>query len=253
GGYVDKFIGDAVMAVWGAPIRSDDHGKNAIAAAINYHRAVDSLNEKLKNFDSSSYDPNIFNELTSNRSVNRVASRQIVGQIAARVGVHSGEAIVGNIGSSKRHNYTAIGDTVNLASRLEGIGKQYHCNLIISEETVNLLLSDEVILANLLLIDQIRVKGKKTATKIYTTLYTDNSPLPSELQLRQLKELYYNAFVLYQKQEFHPALQALTDFNKSASLLNFGPALVLKERIEDILKNGIPNNYENGVWSFYEK
>lgn len=107
GGTVDKYIGDAVMALWGAPRLDADQARNACLAAL---AAIDAVRDS---------------GLTDDRGA----------PLQVRIGLHSGIAVVGNIGSNRRLNYTAIGDTVNLASRLEGVNKVFGTSILISEET----------------------------------------------------------------------------------------------------------------------
>ena len=105
-GTVDKFIGDAIMAIWNAPADDPDHAANACAAALACQRANDSLNAEFEREGWPVY--------------------------RTRVGLHSGEAVVGNIGSEDRMNYTALGATVNLAARLEGLNKSYGTAILVS-------------------------------------------------------------------------------------------------------------------------
>jgi class 3 adenylate cyclase/CHASE2 domain-containing sensor protein len=115
GATIDKFIGDAIMAEFGAPLPQPDHALRALRAAVALHAvAVD------------------FRAWMSARFVGRSLPEFDVG-----VGIHSGEAVIGNIGSSSRMEYTAIGDTVNLASRLEGKTKETHCAILASIDTVS--------------------------------------------------------------------------------------------------------------------
>lgn len=107
GGIVDKFIGDAALGVFGTPIRREDHAVCAARAAVSMREKVRALSAGLE---------------TSER-------------IEVGIGIHSGEVIAGNIGSSKKLEYTVIGETVNLASRLEGITKEVGCDIVISEPT----------------------------------------------------------------------------------------------------------------------
>jgi adenylate cyclase len=111
-GFVDKFIGDAVMAFWGAPAQTgENHAAAALKTAIEFQASFASFRTKAALLIGES-----------------------ARELSARVGVHTGTVIVGNIGAHSRYNYTAIGDPVNLASRLEGLGKQYESDLLISEE-----------------------------------------------------------------------------------------------------------------------
>jgi adenylate cyclase len=105
-GTVDKFIGDAIMAIWNAPADDPDHAANACAAALAFQRANDRLNVEFEHEGWPSY--------------------------KTRCGLHTGEAIVGNIGSEDRMNYTALGATVNLAARLEALNKAYGTSILVS-------------------------------------------------------------------------------------------------------------------------
>jgi adenylate cyclase len=108
GGTIDKFIGDAVMAFWNAPIESEDHVERACAAALRLSRASEALG---------------CCSLDAGKPVLRT-----------RVGLHVGQAVVGNVGATDRMNYTALGSTVNLASRLEGMNKFYATRILASRE-----------------------------------------------------------------------------------------------------------------------
>jgi len=136
-GTIDKFVGDAVMALWGAPLRTDRHPELAIRAALRVLETLPVLNKKL---GSEGYP-----------------------EIKIGVGVHTGNAILGNIGSDKKLDYTVIGDTVNLASRLEGLTKQYACDILISEAThdrVKDMFECEYV-------DDVKVKGKERSVRIF--------------------------------------------------------------------------------------
>ncbi|MCL4467605.1 MAG: adenylate/guanylate cyclase domain-containing protein [Deltaproteobacteria bacterium] len=110
-GVVDKFIGDSIMAIFGAPVSDKHHAEHAVNAGMDMIRAMAGLKKQ---------------------------STGIIGkEIAIGIGLHTGQAIVGNMGSDKRFDYTAIGDTVNLASRLEGLNKYFGTTCIISDATKN--------------------------------------------------------------------------------------------------------------------
>lgn len=139
GGTLDKFIGDAVMAFWGAPVPTPDHARRAADAALDMLRELDRLNE-------------------------RWAAGGAPAQLRIGIGLNTGEAIVGNIGSlTRKLDYTAIGDTVNLASRLEGLNKEYGTTIIIGEGTRAALPDDY----DLRPIDSVQVKGKEKPVQIY--------------------------------------------------------------------------------------
>ncbi len=137
GATIDKFIGDAVMAFWGAPRSMEDHAVRACVAAVAVQRRIGRLNERW---------------VQEGRPA-----------LVTRMGLHTGEVVVGNIGSEDRLNYTIIGDTVNLASRLEGINKVYGTRICVSEAT--LAGARERISARVL--DMVAVKGRKGGVRIY--------------------------------------------------------------------------------------
>ncbi len=137
-GVVDKYIGDAIMAYWGAPMKRDDDAVQAVMAGIEMGEALAVFNEQLVQEGRKPF-------LTG-------------------IGINYGFVTVGNIGAEKKLNYTVIGDPVNLASRLEGLTKQYHQSLIFSESLQRKV--KEKLPCRLL--DSVAVKGKKGGVKIYT-------------------------------------------------------------------------------------
>jgi adenylate cyclase len=140
-GTIDKYIGDAVMAFWGAPIHIENPIEKSILAAIEIQKELEILNTKWKKENKP--------------------------QLKTRIGVHYGQAVVGNIGSLQRMNYTIIGDSVNIAARLEGINKNYNTNIMVSQE-VQTIIKDNF---KTEFIDSIKLKGKNQVTNIYTIKY----------------------------------------------------------------------------------
>ena len=137
GGYVDKYIGDSIVAVFGAPADDPDHAANAARAALDCRARLAELNREAPAFREH--------------------------PLVQRIGINSGEAVVGNLGSRRRFNYSVMGDTVNLASRLEGANKFYGTTILASETTVGL--AGDVFAWREL--DAIRVKGRTQTLKIY--------------------------------------------------------------------------------------
>ncbi|HJV82364.1 adenylate/guanylate cyclase domain-containing protein [Noviherbaspirillum sp.] len=138
GGTLDKFIGDAVMAFWGAPLSDADHALHACEAALNMQQAMASINAALQ--------------------------QKGAGALSMRIGIHTGMAVIGNMGSTERFDYTAIGDSVNLASRLEGANKLYGAGILLSQATVDALHGR----LNCRLVDKLCVKGKSEPIQVYT-------------------------------------------------------------------------------------
>jgi len=140
GGFVDKYIGDAVVAVFGAPLDDPDHARHAVEAALACQRNLDAAEGELGLPDGQ--------------------------HVATRIGINSGEMLVGNIGSSRRFNYTVMGDAVNLASRLEGANKVYGTSVLVSEETRTLCGGAPAFRE----IDRIRVMGRERPVTVYQPL-----------------------------------------------------------------------------------
>ncbi|MBI4410179.1 MAG: adenylate/guanylate cyclase domain-containing protein, partial [Gemmatimonadetes bacterium] len=151
GGTLDKFIGDAVMAFWGAPVRVPDHARRAAETALDMIEELEKLNQKW-------------------------AAEGATARLNIGIGINTGEAVVGNIGSlSHKLDYTAIGDTVNLASRLEGLNKEYGTRIIVSETARAALGADYEVRP----LDEVKVKGKEQAVKIYELLGRRSAAAPA--------------------------------------------------------------------------
>ncbi len=140
GGFIDKYIGDAIVAIFGAPLADPDHAGNAVRAALRCRARLQELN----------------------RSAGGLAGRQL----QQRIGLNSGEALVGNIGSRRRFNYTVVGDVVNLASRLEGANKFFGTAIVASQATVALTGSAFAWRE----IDTVRVKGRSGTVGVFEPL-----------------------------------------------------------------------------------
>ena len=197
-GTLDKFIGDAVMAFWGAPVVNDDHAAMACRAALRCQKAIGALNsEWLK---AGKY------------------------PFHTRIGLHSGYTVVGNMGSKQRLNYTVIGDCVNLASRLEGLNKIYKTSIIISKATHRYAQSHFVCR----ILDQIAVKGKSQSVVIYELLAEKDSPEAAAMEAMAIG--FQVAYSSYLKREWSKAKamfqSILNDFPED------NPAMIYIERCE---------------------
>jgi adenylate cyclase len=170
-GTLDKFIGDAIMAFWGAPHPDESHASHACRAALSMVKTLESLRGSWK----AQGFPGLF----------------------ARIGIHSGKVIAGNVGSREQVNYTCLGDTVNLASRLESVNKHYGTGILVSGET-RAFLGPEFILRR---VDSIRVKGRNAPVEVFELL-SEGEPLPEWVTA------YEKGLYAYSSQNFDQA-QAL--------------------------------------------
>jgi adenylate cyclase len=182
GGTIDKYMGDAIMALFGAPLAQPDHPRRACRAALEMVACLADLNQEW------------------------VA--QGLSPLRVGVGVNTGPVAVGNMGSDRLFDYTAIGDNVNLGSRLEGLNKYYGTNILISQTTAEAL-DNGFILRDL---DLVKVKGKAQAARIYELL-AEGEPDP---ELARYLEIYHRALALYREGRFAESLSA------------FGQALVVR-------------------------
>lgn len=146
-GTIDKFIGDAIMTIFGAPFKAEDDALRAVKSAVSMIYELEKLNQKMQPQD----------------------------KLYMGIGIHTGEAIVGNIGSDRRLDYTVIGDNVNLASRIEGLTKHYNCAILISETTYKQIegkysIDDGFAIRE---IDKVIVKGKSKPITVYEVVNLD--------------------------------------------------------------------------------
>ncbi|GJQ62842.1 MAG: adenylate/guanylate cyclase domain-containing protein [Melioribacteraceae bacterium] len=202
-GTLDKYIGDAVMAFWGAPISLDNHAEMACVTALEMQEALDKLQESWK--------------------------ERNLPEINVRIGVNTGDVIVGNIGSRKRFDYTVMGDDVNLASRLEGANKQYGTFIMLNESTAGMV-RDKFLLRDL---DFIKVKGKNKPARVYE-LIGRRGETPAEEKLKKLST-YFDGLTEYRNRNFREAenlfLQTLENLPDDA------PSKVYIERIAYYLES----------------
>ncbi|KKT33456.1 MAG: Adenylate cyclase [Candidatus Woesebacteria bacterium GW2011_GWB1_44_11b] len=214
-GVLDKYIGDAVMAFWGAPIPTKNHALEACQTALE-------MKTKLQSIKAS-------------------WAKEGAGDFDVRIGVNTGEMVVGNMGSEMRFDYTLIGDNVNLGSRLEGINKEYGTNIVISQSTYEEVKS-KVIARKL---DKVAVKGKKQGVVIYELR---NLGAVQEDEQEFLAN-FEKARKLYEKGRFKEALKEFTKFAKVYPKDN--PAKVYLERCHALIKQK-PKNWD-GVFRAQKK
>ena len=181
-GTIDKYIGDAIMAFWNAPVDLSDHASRAVQTALDMQAALPQLNREF-------------------------AARNWP-EVKVGIGVNTGRMSVGNMGSAFRMSYTVMGDAVNLGSRLEGITKQYGVGILVTRSTVE---ADPQ--HRFMKIDVVRVKGKATPVAIYEALGTASGLMES---VRQDAAEFESAFARYQAQDWNAAESALRALNARA-------------------------------------
>ncbi|MGM4910592.1 CHASE2 domain-containing protein [Rhizobium sp. 768_B6_N1_8] len=147
GGTIDKYMGDCIMAFWNAPLDDPDHALHAVKASIAMQDAIATLNRELER--------------------EAAATGRPLHILKMGVGINTGDCIVGNMGSTRRFDYSCLGDSVNLASRLEGASKNYGVALLLGEETARLV-SERYTVVEL---DRIIVKGRTVPSPVFTVLY----------------------------------------------------------------------------------
>lgn len=217
-GTLDKFIGDALMAVFGAPLPLSNHAWMSVQAALDMRRRLAEFNQK-----------------------RRLASQPL---IRIGIGISSGEVVSGNIGSQKRMDYTVIGDGVDISSRLEGVTKEYGCDIILSEYTYNLC-RENVWVREL---DRIRVKGKNQPVSIYELLGDRSSPLdPVTQEFLMLYDAGRNAYMNAYFKDAIRYFKAAEQINKSDRAVQ-----VHLERSHTYLQNPPPVTWD-GVHTMMTK
>jgi adenylate cyclase len=202
GGIIDKYEGDAIMAFWGAPIPQEDHAARGCLAALENQARLAELREEFIRIGL----PPVF----------------------ARIGINTGEMIIGNLGSSQRFDFTVIGDSVNLASRLEGAGKEYGTAILISEETYRHAQAAVEVRE----LDLLQVKGKQLPVRIYELVAKKGGLGPGQ---KRAYELFAEALALYRKQEWEEAsrrLQQVLELNPED-----GPAKTFIRRCQSYKAN----------------
>lgn len=177
-GTVDKYEGDAIIALVGAPVAMPDHAVHACAAAIKMKKAEQTMNQDIIRY-SKNPKPSWMEEALYSAFKTLVENNKI---IFTRIGINSGEMIAGYFGSEKKKNYTMMGNNVNLASRLEGVNKQYHTNGILISQSTRKLIGDRFVVRPL---DKVRVVNISTPIGLYELIEEKSSASPELLEYMQ--------------------------------------------------------------------
>jgi PAS domain S-box-containing protein len=218
-GTLDKYIGDAMMAVFGSPLPLDDHEWMAVQTAVEMRHRLAQFNVK---------------RVKDNKDT-----------ISIGIGINSDKVLSGNIGSSKRMEFTAIGDGVNLGSRLEGASKQYGCDIVISENTFRPC-KERIWYREL---DCIRVKGKNEPIKLYELVGLLAEPI-SDAKKQSIdfyhrgREFYLNRKFTRAMGEFGAILEEIDSHDKAA--------ILHLKRCQHFLQEPPPDDWD-GVWTLTEK
>lgn len=215
-GLVDKYIGDAVMAFWGAPLEQKDHAEKACYSSLEMKDKLGALNKKW--------------------------AKEGFPEIKIGIGLNTGHAVIGNMGSYERFNYTAMGDTINTGSRLEGLTKQYGVMIITSEETqksAQASAGDKFVFRKL---DLVQVKGKHKPVFIYELVCRKEELTP---QINSRIKAYETGFELYLEQKWDKAIK---EFEKTGDYAS-------KEFINrcTMFKKNPPSSKWDGVWVMTSK
>ncbi len=208
-GTVDKFIGDAVMAFWGAPIHDENQSLHAVSAAIEMQEKIAVMRQEVLAAGGP--------------------------ELCMRIGIHRGECVVGNMGGDNRFDYTVIGDTVNLASRLEGVNKFYGTGILVSETVAKAIAGKTAVRP----VDMVRVKGKQLGIGIFTPC--------EDARLVLLTE---TAFAAYREGRWELAIES---WNVVAEgFAGDSVAQIFQERLSDFQRSGWPEPWD-GIFTLESK
>lgn len=214
GGMLDKYIGDAIVAVFGAPLPNPEHARNACLAAVEMIETLDDL---------------------------RREEEPPWRDLDIGIGINTGEATVGNMGSDYLFDYTAIGDNVNLASRLEGLNKFYRTHILISEETCRRA-GDGIEAREL---DLIGVKGRRGSVRVYQVL----AGIGARERSRQATPVFRDALEAYRRCEW---AYAATKFQEALAIEQGGPYRIFLDRCRTLQEHH-PGPDWDGCWRMDEK
>ncbi len=218
-GTVDKYEGDAIIALVGAPVKMDDHAPRACAAAIKMKKAEVEMNKYIREVAAAEKPEEMEDDLYA-------AFKAMVENnktLFTRIGLNSGEMIAGYMGSENKKNYTMMGNNVNLASRLEGVNKQYRTGGIMISEATRDLLGDQFLVRSL---DRVRVVNVNTPIRLYELL--DEKELASAEQIEYVTE-WEEALKVFEAREYVKAgdmLKKLLEKNPRDSVARYYVSLI---------------------------
>jgi adenylate cyclase len=222
-GVIDKYIGDAIMAFWGPPFsEGTDHARRACIAALAQHEQLAELRRMLPDL---------------------LGLRKNIPDVRARIGLCTGELIVGSIGSNYSKSFTVMGDTVNIASRLEGANKTFGTWILMDEQTMKLVKDDMETRE----IDQIVPLGKGEPVRVFELLGARGEVPLETLQLREQFEAGLSAYRRLNWDLADQYLAAALEISPSD-----GPGRLFRERVRRFRKEPPPAGWD-GIWRLTEK
>ncbi|MFZ9519582.1 MAG: CHASE2 domain-containing protein [Silvanigrellaceae bacterium] len=219
GGLLDKYIGDALMAVWGAPLPMDDHADKALESALKMLDALDVLREGWK--------------------------PRSLPAIDIGCGINTGPMVVGNMGSDLRFDYTVLGDSVNLGSRLEGITKEYGVRIVCSGQTKKSLKNPEKFILREL--DWIKVKGKNEPVTIHEVM---RFAPEKKAETEKVRVLFQDGLEKYRNRDFRSAQTLFMQVLQMSP--QDGPSSIFLERCEYFLEHPVDAGWD-GIWVMKSK
>jgi adenylate cyclase len=226
-GTIDKYIGDAVMAFWNAPLDDKDHERHACEAALDMLRRVRELNQE--------------------RELEAKAEGVPFLPLNIGIGVNTGHCVVGNMGSDLRFDYSVLGDAVNLASRLEGRSKSYGTPIIVGSKTAARLNGEFAAIE----IDLITVKGKSEPEYIYALL--GGPDMARDDGFRRRRDQLSQVLARYRKRDWNGALETLHLLRHAPDDFGLGEVYGLYlARIQSFQETAPPDDW-NGVYAFETK
>lgn len=209
-GTLDKYVGDAVMAFWGAPIDDENHALHGCKTAILMQKKLDEMRVRWKKENQP--------------------------EIIVRIGLNSGDMVVGNIGGDQRFDYTVMGDNVNLASRLEGANKEYGTLIMIAESTYEEI-KDQIIAREL---DLIVVKGKTLPIKVYELISLKEDSIDKNFM--ECCNLYHDGLNFYRERKFD---EAIDKFKKAVEIHPEDyPSKMYLKRCQELKQNPPDENWD---------
>ena len=223
-GTIDKYMGDAIMAFWNAPLDDPDHAAHACRAAIDMASRMEELNRHWQAQASAAGRP--------------------FSQVHIGIGINTGRCCVGNLGSTYRFDYSALGDEVNITSRFEGLSKIYGVTAVVGDQVL-VRAKDFPALE----LDLVQVKGRTRPARVHTFLELLGA---ERLKLEHLQALHLQFLTAYRAQRWTDA-QRLLDACREIGVLRLDHCYALFEgRVASLRKTGLPANW-NGSFAMTEK